>query len=249
MELERLNKYILATDLDGTFLHGSSEEKEFFYNFLKDNKEKISVIFVTGRTVGLVQQLYESDFNFTPDYIIADHGAIVMSGENYHPVNQLQSDIIAQWEALDHQALVNLLHDDGDVTKQPHETTYRHAYYYQSECIKERLVPKIEELGFECILSSGVYLDILPKGVNKGQTLLNLLKHLEIDNDNVITAGDSLNDLPLFATGLKSIAVGNAENGLMHHIEKMQNVFLSEYHGIQGIIDGLCSYQWLKAAT
>ena len=54
------------------------------------------------------------------------------------------------------------------------------------------------------------------------------------NSDKVITCGDSLNDLPLFETGYKSIAVSNSEPALLTKIEKMGNVFLSKFPGISG---------------
>ena len=53
----------------------------------------------------------------------------------------------------------------------------------------------------------------------------------------------SLNDLSLFQTGLKSVAVGNSEPKLIHEIKKLSNVFQSPHPGLYGIIDGLSYYQ------
>ncbi|MBS0290020.1 MAG: HAD-IIB family hydrolase [Proteobacteria bacterium] len=243
--LSIMNKRILATDLDGTFLHGSEQDKKEFYAFLQENRQHICTIFVTGRTIELIKDLYLSDFNFVPNYIIADHGTVIVHGSNFEPLNSLQSKVVVQWEKLDHDQLLKLLNNESSIVKQPFHPPFRHAYYYQSELIKDRLVPKIEELGFECIASSGIYLDILPKGFNKGTTLLHLLDHLEVDHRNVVTAGDSLNDLPLFKTGLASIAVGNSEVDLLNKVSKMSNVFISKHCGVSGIVDGLANFRWL----
>ncbi len=87
-----------------------------------------------------------------------------------------------------------------------------------------------------------MYLDIVPRGVNKGSTLMHLMEFLNIPFDHVITAGDSLNDLSLFQTGLKSIAVGNSEPKLITEINLLNNVYLSQFPGLWGIIDGLNFY-------
>ncbi len=243
------NKITLATDLDGTFLHGSEAEKQQLYDFLRTNKAEYSVIFVTGRTLDLVKDLYASDFDFIPDYIIADHGTVIVHGSNHHPVEPLQSKVIAQWQQSKHESLLKLLNDEPSITIQPFNPPYRHAYYYGSEVTKNRLSPKIEALGFECIVYSGVYLDILPKEFNKGKTLLYLLDQLQVDHNNVITAGDSLNDLPLFTTGLPGIVVGNAESNLIPHVAAMDNIYLSPYQGVSGIIDGLINHPRFRNCT
>ena len=242
------NRYILATDLDGTFLHGSEVEKRQFYDFLRTNRDQFGVIFVTGRTLDLIKDLYATGFDFIPDYIVADHGTVIVHGDDHQPVEPIQSKVKAQWQQSEHEVLLNLLNNEPTISIQPFNPPYRHAYYYQSEIIKDHLLPEIKALGFECIASSGVYLDILPRNFNKGATLLYLLDHLRVDHNNVITAGDTLNDLPLFRTGLPGIVVGNAETNLIPHVASMDNIYLSPYHGVSGIIDGLINYKWLATA-
>ena len=104
------------------------------------------------------------------------------------------------------------------------------------------MVYEIKRYGFDCIMSSKVYLDILPSGVNKGSSLLLLAEKLSVDPLNIITCGDSLNDLPLFETGCKSIAVGNSCIDLKDKIRSMNNVYLSVSDGVEGIIEGLKQY-------
>ncbi|WP_420422480.1 HAD-IIB family hydrolase [Simkania sp.] len=235
-------KLCIATDLDGTFLEGTTAEKEQFYQFLSQEKERIAVIFVTGRTLGLVKNLYQGGLNFIPDYIIADHGSVIVRGENFEYVDEIQSEIMEKWENARHDELRSLL-DIQTVQKQPFNPPFCHAYYYQKDTFDMSIVPEIQSLGFECILSHDVYLDILPSNVGKGSTLKKLIRSEGCDEKKVITCGDSLNDLPLFQSGYKSIAVANLEPALLAPIENMDNVYLSQHPGISGIIDGLMHYK------
>lgn len=235
-------KLILGTDLDGTFLEGTHSEKAEFYQFLIEAKEHISVVFVTGRTLGLVRSLYDGGLDFVPDYIIADHGSVIVKGESFEPVEEIQSQIIEKWEEANHDELKRLLSTQA-VQEQPFYPPYRHAYYYHKERFDMSIVPHILSLGFECTLSHDVYLDILPATVGKGTTLKRLVESLDCDADKVIACGDSLNDLPLFQAGYKSIAVGNSEPALLAKIQEMDHVFLSQYPGVSGIKDGLEQYQ------
>jgi len=237
-------KLIIATDLDGTFLEGSDSEKGQFYQFLSQAKDNIAVIFVTGRTLGLVKNLYDGSFDFIPDYIIADHGSVIVKGDNFEYVEDVQSQIIKKWEQAKHDELKFLLNTQA-VQEQPFNPPYRHAYYYHKGLFDKSIIPKILSLGFECTLSHDVYLDILPATIGKGSTLKKLIDNMGCNSDKVITCGDSLNDLPLFEAGYKSIAVSNSEPALLTKIEKMGNVFLSKFPGISGIKDGLNNYSTL----
>lgn len=73
-----------------------------------------------------------------------------------------------------------------------------------------------------------------------------MLNDLNIVHHTVITCGDSLNDLSLFQTGLKSIAVGNSEPKLVNAIQTLANVYHSQEPGLHGIVDGLNHFGLLE---
>ncbi len=168
-------------------------------------------------------------------------GTHIVDGVNFNPVEPLQAPIIQQWRN-GNVFIKNLLANEIGIQLQPLDPPYRVAYYYDLACLKNETLQKIIAAGFDFILSCDMYLDIVPKGVNKGSTLLNLLNILSLNHESVITCGDSLNDLSLFQTGLKSVAVGNSEPKLINEIKTLRNVFQSSRHGLYGIIEGLDFY-------
>jgi hydroxymethylpyrimidine pyrophosphatase-like HAD family hydrolase len=97
----------------------------------------------------------------------------------------------------------------------------------------------IEAHGVDCLVSDNRYLDVLPAGVNKGSTLLALLDWLEVDHARVVTAGDTLNDLAMFETGLRSVMVGNAEPALVAALPGLARTYRARAHGCEGIVEGL----------
>jgi len=133
---------IIATDLDGTFLEGSGREKAQFYQFLSEEKDDIAVVFVTGRTLGLVKNLYAGGFDFIPDYIIADHGSVIVKGDDFEYVEDIQSQIIKKWEQAKHDELKFLLSTQA-VQEQPFNPPYRHAYYYQKSYLINQLYQRL----------------------------------------------------------------------------------------------------------
>ena len=233
---------ILATDLDGTFLEGDHQAKDFFYNALLRLKEQVLLIYTTGRSIDDVEHFCKNGYLPRPHFIIGDHGTHIVDGKNFQPVEQLQNPIIQKWNNSNAQ-LRKLLCADIGIELQPVDPPYRVAYYYDPRQLQPQTVQKIIDAGFDAILSCDMYLDITPRGVNKGTSLLNLLGYKNINHEMVITCGDSLNDFSLFQTGLKSIAVGNSEPKLVAKIKELNNVFYSSFPGLLGIMDGLRFYK------
>ncbi|MBA3661059.1 MAG: HAD-IIB family hydrolase [Gammaproteobacteria bacterium] len=239
------HELILATDLDGTLLEGDHQTKNILYNQLFRLRERILLIYVTGRPVETVKQFCKEGYLPSPHFIIGDHGTHIVDGDHFHTVDYLQNPIIQKWNN-GNDLIKALLRDEIGLQLQPLNPPYRVAYYYDENHLQHKTLEKIQNAGFDVILSCDMYLDILPRGVNKGSTLLNLLDYLGIDNELAVTCGDSLNDLSLFQTGLKSIAVGNSEPKLIDVIKKLNNVYHSQFPGLLGIIDGLGFFEKMQ---
>ena len=237
------NSLVLATDLDGTFLGGSPQQRQNFYEYLEEKRARLTLIFVTGRNLQSILSLYEDpEINVPrPDYIIGDVGTTVYYGTTLEPVAEVQNWIAEIWNNAN-EPVKTLLANDPGLTLQPINTLYRVSYFYNPKELQSKSVEKIKQAGFNCVMSADKYFDVLPQGVAKGSTLLKLLEHLQLNLDDVITAGDTLNDLALFETGLKSIAVGNSEAKLVEKIKTMPHVYHSSAPGTAGIVDGIQYY-------
>lgn len=245
MHMHNQYKLTLATDLDGTFLEGDHQVKDVFYNKISQFRDHIMLIYVTGRPVNTVEHFCKNGYLPTPHFIIGDHGTHVVDGINFRPIERLQTPIIQKWNNGNHR-LKELLRNEIGIQLQPLEPPYRVAYYYDPDYLQNETLQKITDAGFDFILSCDMYLDIVPRGISKGFTLLNLLNEIGVSFDSVITCGDSLNDLSLFQTGLKGIAVGNSEPKLITEIKILENVYHSTFPGLLGIIDGLVFYEKIQ---
>jgi HAD superfamily hydrolase (TIGR01484 family) len=232
---------ILATDLDGTFLEGDAPTKLTFYQKLWQLREQIMLIYTTGRPVETVKQFCLRGYLPLAHFVLGDHGTHVVDGSTFQPLEALQNPIAKTWNQAN-SLLIELLRNENGLQRQPLDPPYRLAYYYDSH-LQNHTLEKIIQAGFDLIQSNDMYLDILPRGVNKGTSLLKLIQHCNLNQDSVVTAGDSLNDLCLFQTGLRSIAVANSEPKLLNAIKQLTNVYQSPFAGVSGIIDGLKFYQ------
>ena len=58
--------------------------------------------------------------------------------------------------------------------------------------------------------TSPTSMDILPKGVSKGNALIKLAEHFQIKPERIAVIGDYMNDLEMFKVAGTSVAMGNA---------------------------------------
>lgn len=114
------------------------------------------------------------------------------------------------------------------------------------EAALEAARARLADLPVDIVGSAGIYLDVLPRGVNKGTTLRRVLRWLGRPDHQVLVAGDSMNDFALFQTGLAGVAVGNAEPELIARVRGLPNVHLAAGHGAAGIAEALERFGWLQ---
>ena len=67
---------VLATDLDGTFLGGTPQQKDDLYNYIEKNREWLGLVFVTGRDLDFIDEITQKDVP-RPDAVIGDVGTTV----------------------------------------------------------------------------------------------------------------------------------------------------------------------------
>ena len=71
----------------------------------------------------------------------------------------------------------------------------RVSYWIREGTVSEaldRAAERLEGLAVDLVGSAGVYLDVLPRGVNKGSTLRRVLRWLERSETDVVVAGDTV---------------------------------------------------------
>ncbi len=230
--------FVLATDLDGTFLGGSDAQRETLYRFLETQRDNSLLVFVTGRDLTFIRSLFDEPGFPRPDYIIGDVGTTVVHGNTFEPLSEVQDWVASRWQNANARVKAMLAGEPG-LRLQNVNPERRVSYYYEPALLQPDTVQKITDAGFDCITSADIYLDVMPKGVAKGPTLLRFIEALDLYQDDVVTAGDTLNDLSLFQTELPGIAMGNAEEKLVAAIQTLENVYHSPKPGAAGILDGL----------
>jgi hydroxymethylpyrimidine pyrophosphatase-like HAD family hydrolase len=232
--------YALATDLDGTFLGGSEQDRRALYDAITARRGEMGLIFVTGRDPDFIEQLCGEGFVPWPDLVIGDVGTTIARVENrkVRPVAELERPIAEAWGDSGHRVRA-ALHGAPGLTLQP--TPFRHRVSYDLDLGAYDGTPEliVQDLGLDWLISADRFFDVLPPGVSKGPSLLRLVDHLRLPRHRVLAAGDTLNDLSMLAAGVPAVAVGGSEPALLRALEGHDHVHRAEGIGAAGIAEAL----------
>lgn len=234
---------LLATDLDGTFLAGSPEDRQRLYQ-LVNSRPEIKLAFVTGRGLEVVMPLLADPSIPTPDYIICDVGATVVEGRSLQPVQPLQAQIDSRWPG--ERVVAEAMQAFGHIERQEVPQQRRCSYFCKEDDLTQDVEEAVAGLGCEILFSAHRYLDVLPRGTNKGSTLEKLIELFGIEREAVLVAGDTLNDLAMFEHGFCGVCVGESEPALLSATQSLANVFHAQRPGCAGILDALLHFQFVS---
>lgn len=240
------HRIVLATDLDGTFLGGSDADRRRLYDLIHSNRDAFTLVFVTGRDLPFIRTLGEQGVP-VPDVVIGDVGTSVVHGRSHEPLVEVESWIDSIWQDSFERVRM-LLENEPGLQLQEHAGGRRVSYFYD-ENMRADVQDRVRALGFDCIVSGGIYFDVLPKGISKGPTLQRVVKALDFLPEQVVTAGDTLNDLSMLATPYAGIAMGNSEPALVDAIRSLPNVHHASGEGAAGILEGLVQHGKLLHAA
>lgn len=238
---------LLAVDLDGTFLGGSASDRRALYDLIAHNRDDIALAYVTGRDIAFATGLAHHGEAPAPDFIIGDVGTSVVMAPDWAPHTATESWIDEQWAGPDRAR--EILAGRPYLAPQSVIGGRRLSYFYANHEKAVRAASEVEAAGYAALLSANVFFDVLPRGVNKGQTLLRVIDHEKFAPERVLCAGDTMNDLSLFETGLRGVAVGNAEAPLRQAVAGLENVYCAQRHGAGGIVEAIHHFNLLPAAT
>ena len=227
---------LLATDLDGTFLAGKSVFKQQLYRLMRE-REDVVLVFVSGRGLETVIPLLNDPIIPNPDYIISDVGATIVNGLTLEAIQPLQAGIEDKWPGSINVS--NKFKKIKGLERQEVPQMRRCSYYFDEHTDLEKVNYIAQSLNCDVLLSAGKYLDILPRGVNKGSSLTQLVNFLKISEKDVLVAGDTLNDLSLYNEGYKGVVVGSAEEKLIEATKDNPLVHHANKPGCGGILEAI----------
>lgn len=241
---------VLATDLDGTFLGGSDDDRKAFYDFVEANRHRIVLIFVTGRDPGFIVNEVKRGLP-APEYVIGDVGTTIAqfdSAGHVSPIEELEVEIAEGWGVAG-QTVTTALSRTAGLTLQSSGFRYRASFDMDPDTFDHAAFDIVADLGLDALMSDNRFFDVLPKGVSKGPSLVRLLSHLGIDNNRTLVAGDTLNDLSMLELGLPAVAVGGSEPGLLSRLEGQAHVHCAKGEGVAGIAEAILEFDLLSKTS
>jgi len=237
-------RFVLATDLDGTFLGGSEAARAALYGWIEARRDEVGLIFVTGRDPAFIVGLTRGTPVPTPDYVVGDVGttiARVADGE-VAPIPDLEAEIAATWGDAG-AAVRAALEGMAGLTLQPTEFRYRVSYDLDPAALDPAARARVAEMGHDVLISADRFFDVLPRGVSKGPSLRRLVGHLGIPEARVLAAGDTLNDLSMLECGLPAVAVGNSEAALLAALPEAPHIHRARGPGAAGIVEAIAAFR------
>jgi sucrose-6F-phosphate phosphohydrolase len=240
---------MLATDLDGTFIGDHAAMMALWADL---ETAGITLAFSTGRHLPSIEAFYaEAGTDRRAHACVCMVGTELWVGgdDGYSRDDEWSRRISADW---DRERVAAIVAAQPGATEQPGEwqSEFKSSWFLEED--SERAVAAIREaldaagLRAKVIYSAGRFLDLLPVESGKGEAVRYLAARLSIPADNVITSGDTGNDLDMMRPelGFRSIAVGNAAPELRDY--RAAGIYHAAASYAAGIREGLVHYGWLE---
>lgn len=219
---------LLCTDLDRTLVpNGPQPEspgaRELFARLVA--RPELSLVFVSGRDRGRVEEGMREWSLPSPDLVVADVGSTIYDrrGGTWERWAQWDAAIAADWGRHDHAALAAALADLPALRLQEASRQGRFKLSYEVDLEVERaqldaaVAARLGALGVKASRiwsvdeAAGVgLLDVLPARATKQHAVDFVREALGMSLADTVFAGDSGNDLAVMASPIPSVLVANA---------------------------------------
>ncbi len=206
---------LLTTDLDGTFI-GDDEAMFALWDALCE--KGIMVAFSTGRHLESIRDFYaEKGAERRADACVCMVGTDIWLREDgeYRLDEAWHERIAYRWDKASVEKILAEI-PEAAMQEQQWQSRFKSSYFLEENAderlrqIHERLAA--EGLEAKVVYSADRFLDLLPIRSGKGEAVKYLAKRLNLPPENVITCGDTGNDIDMMRPelGFRGIVVANA---------------------------------------
>lgn len=221
---------VLALDLDGTLLNNKKKISKKNKNFLnKLNNKNIKIVFTTGRGIQRVTHLY-NELELNSPLVLLNGAEIRKNSNEVLKRTFINKKDIMELHSLAIDNEVNFwgYNEENHVNKKDwniemfEKKWMKFGFSHSNENLINNLRKKIEKFkDIEMTNSAKNNIECSKKGINKKTGMEILAKYLNINMENIIAIGDSMNDYKLMKEVGLSVAMDNSEKGVKSIADKI----------------------------
>jgi HAD superfamily hydrolase (TIGR01484 family) len=240
--------FLLAADIDGTLL-GETREQSWLCDFLTRYPASMYLAYMTGRSVPSVRSLIDTKILPTPHFVCSHVGTELFDyrygGTALHDrfaaaVDPALWDLDAVYERGVGKGIQRQVFTNG-------RPPFHAGFFWDGSdaalaAFRQRLAPCVS---CSIVVSHGMFIDVIPTALGKGNAVRFLKDYLEIAGDAVVVAGDSGNDMSMFATPFNAIVPANSFTELKTQAAKPWH-YHSPHEAGEGVLDGLCYFGFIQ---
>lgn len=236
---------LLATDLDGTILGDDRVLGELLEKLsLLRSQNQLKLVYATGRSLESFRVAQSEADLPVADGLIVSVGTEIYIGENYQALAGWPQTFNASW---DRAGIVTAAAKLKALTLQPASEQRPYKLSFRGNDVQsadlqafQTSLAEIYSAAELLISHAGEFIDIVPRGSDKGRAVQYLAKHWQVPPENIICAGDSGNDIAMLRVA-KAIVVGNAyaevQDWFAAHPE--QSAYFAKAKFAAGVSEGL----------
>jgi sucrose-6F-phosphate phosphohydrolase len=238
---------LLVSDLDGTLL-GDAAALARFARWLDQMRDSTVVAYASGRRFDSVRAAVDDEGLPEPDVVISSVGTEIHDGAGRPWPHWL--------EGLDQghgDRARTALRGEPGLTLQAaeHQTPLKASFdapgLGAAGLTRVRATLEAAAIGAVVMYSDDRFLDVLPRAAGKGPATRFVAAALGIDDEDVLTFGDSGNDLDMLGAGFRGTIVANARPELL--AEAPRGVYRSPRAFADGVLDGIRHWAEQAAVT
>ena len=213
---------LVALDMDGTLLTSDGEVSPYTEQIIKKALDKdVHVVLSTGRALATSYPFGQA-LNLTSFHITCNGGQIWTMGKELVEEHLMDAKQIEKlWHLGDEQQVKMWMVSTDEIYRH-----YRPDDFYIHKWLKfgchtndqKKLDFILKELShmenIEITNSLPTNMEVNPKGVHKANALKRVCKELGLTMENVMSVGDSLNDMKMIQQAGFGVAMGNAQEAV-----------------------------------
>ena len=239
-----MNALMLCTDLDRTLIPNgplpeSASARPRFARLA--GATEVTIVYVTGRHLAMVQAAMEEWQLPIPDFIISDVGTSIWrpQGNDGWQLDESWAQTLAgDWQDMQSSALAGELQtrinpmETLRLQSPERQNRFKLSYTYGQDAepgqLGAQLQAALDSLGIKARLVFSVdditgegLLDILPRSASKRHALEALMRAEGRTDEQTVFCGDSGNDLEVLVSGIPAVLVANATHAVRQQIDEL----------------------------